>query len=579
MGSGERSSGSESEWNQVPEDATPSRNGLDAPFVVLALISFGFFVLSNLDLSPLATFQLQPFWGACLVLLALISLDIRRRRAHRKEESRFWSRLVLAMGFWLMAEVCAAFVPAQDMPLALSLWVDACYVLYYYLWILAINRLPHQRDPRGLSGPFDRLLFWPANAVFTFGFFTYFVLIPAAWNRQIYVSVAPYNYAYILLDTYIVVSLLVGAHSVDSVKWRTLYRLIGGAFVLSLAGDVLAVLHYALGWKLLVQSEHFYRLMLLSLVVCLDGWGKRHALLQDETTETKVEEIPELHWYTLVAALLPAWIHFLLYTLGWLDPTSKGPREAMLLVWTFLIGGVALLQHRALDRARRRLRVGHEVLSEELAGEKKAHSDQAKLINELEAKNSEMERFTYTISHDLKSPLVTIQGFIGMLERDLVRGDEVRMGKDLQRIRYAANTMQTLLEDLLELSRIGRVVNPSQWIPLGDLVDEVLETARGRLDGINVRVDLPQESTIVWGDRPRLFEVFLNLIENAARHRGEGKDPWIEIGLVGAPSGSPAVPVRIPEEIEAGRSGKMVYVRDNGGRHRSGLPREGLWSL
>ena len=44
--------------------------------------------------------------------------------------------------------------------------------------------------------------------------------------------------------------------------------------------------------------------------------------------------------------------------------------------------------------------------------------ERERLITELEARSAEMERFTYTVSHDLKSPLITIQGFLGLLEKD-----------------------------------------------------------------------------------------------------------------------------------------------------------------
>jgi len=77
-----------------------------------------------------------------------------------------------------------------------------------------------------------------------------------------------------------------------------------------------------------------------------------------------------------------------------------------------------------------------------------------KLILELEANNAELERFTYTVSHDLRNPLVTIKEFLGMLEKDLQDDRKDRIANDFQRIANAADKMDELLSDLLELSWI-----------------------------------------------------------------------------------------------------------------------------
>ena len=157
-------------------------------------------------------------------------------------------------------------------------------------------------------------------------------------------------------------------------------------------------------------------------------------------------------------------------------------------------------------------------------------AERKKLISQLEANNAELERFTYTVSHDLRNPLVTIKGFVGMLEKDLRDGREDKVTSDLQRIANAADKMHTLLADLLELSRIGRIMNPPEDIDLVQVVNEAIETLDARLRSKNVIVHCALDLPTVYGDRIRLREVLENLIDNAAKYMGDQQDPMVEIG-------------------------------------------------
>lgn len=151
-----------------------------------------------------------------------------------------------------------------------------------------------------------------------------------------------------------------------------------------------------------------------------------------------------------------------------------------------------------------------------------------KLIAELEAKNAELERFTYTVSHDLKSPLITIKGFVGQLERSVAAGKMDRFRSDVARIAGAADKLKTLLDDVLELSRIGRVVNPPENVPLADVVAESLELLSAAIASSGAVVIVQPELPSVRGDRVRLREIVQNLVENALKFsRGV---PRIEIG-------------------------------------------------
>ncbi|MFZ4622563.1 MAG: PAS domain-containing sensor histidine kinase, partial [Bacteroidota bacterium] len=165
---------------------------------------------------------------------------------------------------------------------------------------------------------------------------------------------------------------------------------------------------------------------------------------------------------------------------------------------------------------------------------------------DLREKNTELERFTYTVSHDLKSPLITIKGYAGGLMKDIAKGRTDRFETDLMRISSAADKMTGLLEDLLQLSRIGRVANPPTEFSLNDAVNDVLGLLAGPIEERNASVivhDLPS----VNADRGRIQEVFQNLVENALKFVADQKEPKIEIG----------------QSVHANGE-RVVCIRDNG---------------
>ena len=90
--------------------------------------------------------------------------------------------------------------------------------------------------------------------------------------------------------------------------------------------------------------------------------------------------------------------------------------------------------------------------------------------------------------------------------------------------------MQRLLNDLLELSRIGRLIHPPELIPLEALVHEAVNMVSGRLNAHNVEIKVKAEQKQLYGDRQRLREVFENLIDNAVKCMGAQIDPQIAIG-------------------------------------------------
>ena len=220
-----------------------------------------------------------------------------------------------------------------------------------------------------------------------------------------------------------------------------------------------------------------------------------------------------------------------------------------------------LVERRSAEDSIRKLNEELEVrvlerttaLTQEIAEREQLEAEREKLIVELEAKNNELERFTYTVSHDLKSPLLTIRGFLGYLEKDVQASNAEHVQVDILRIVEATNKMQRLLNELLDLSRIGRMMNPPVDVSFNLIVQEVVELVHGSLTERCVHLTVAENMPIVTGDRTRLVQVVQNLIDNAIKFMGGQEYPHIEIGQCGEEDGKP-----------------VFFVKDNG----MGIPPE-----
>jgi PAS domain S-box-containing protein len=182
-------------------------------------------------------------------------------------------------------------------------------------------------------------------------------------------------------------------------------------------------------------------------------------------------------------------------------------------------------------------------------------SDVRNAINELTRSNQELDDFAYIASHDLKEPLRGIHNYATFLQEDYADKVDDDGREKLATLRRLTQRMDGLLDALLEFSRVGRGEFAAKDVPMGDVLEETLESIRITLKEGNFDVRIPRPLPTVRGDGVLLGEVIRNLVTNAMKYNDKPAK-WIEIGYV-AP-GEDGWPAAFE------RRGVAMYVRDNG---------------
>lgn len=199
--------------------------------------------------------------------------------------------------------------------------------------------------------------------------------------------------------------------------------------------------------------------------------------------------------------------------------------------------GLSFLLHFLLQRMQlyrdARDRAFHEI-NEREAAETALKENEIKLkilLAELAEKNEELEAFMFTVSHDLKTPVVTIEGFIGALREDFGEKLSADGQKYLDYISEAARKIALLINDLLELSRIGRLPEPKTDFPFADLVEEALTALQYQIRQNGIEIKVEKNLPVVHGEKKRLVQVLENLLSNAVKYIGkENPQPIIHVG-------------------------------------------------
>ena len=187
---------------------------------------------------------------------------------------------------------------------------------------------------------------------------------------------------------------------------------------------------------------------------------------------------------------------------------------------------------RAFDQMTERLKavtVSRDELGKEVGERRRAEGALERRTREVETVNKELEAFAYSVSHDLRAPLRSMDGFSQVLLEDYA--DELdEQGKDhLQRVRAASQKMGQLIDDLLRLSRVTRAEMRRETVDLSDLAQETVRALRQGEPERQVEC-VVQDGVTANGDPDLLRIVLENLLGNAWKFTGKGPGAKIEFG-------------------------------------------------
>lgn len=243
------------------------------------------------------------------------------------------------------------------------------------------------------------------------------------------------------------------------------------------------------------------------------------------------------------------WIFFTDRLLVWLrlDPqliqrlqTAKG--------LLFVIGSAVLL-YVVLRRYERRGGDAMAALIESRNQTRRANAELERRVTErtrqLESANRELEAFAYAVSHDLRAPLRSMSGFSQILQENAPPGLDEKSRHYLQRIHDASLRMSGLIEDLLNLSRIGRSELTARAVDLSQIAAEAAAAVRERHPARAVQLEITPAMEV--NADPRLLRIALeNLLSNAWKYTARSAHARVAIGT------------------QAGEHGPVYFVRDNG---------------
>ncbi len=181
---------------------------------------------------------------------------------------------------------------------------------------------------------------------------------------------------------------------------------------------------------------------------------------------------------------------------------------------------------RSVIRNQKKLKKEIALRTKELQLQKDKLMDVA---DELSFKNEEIQRFAFSVSHDLKSPLSNIRTITELIQMEFSEKDLPLIEKYMEMIDVSCETMTDLIADITRVARIGKIKNNKEMLDTNRMVKLSRVMINTKFEEQNVALIIKESLPKIYADRNRIIQVFSNLFDNSIKYMGNQKNPIIEI--------------------------------------------------
>ncbi|MEP2278879.1 two-component regulator propeller domain-containing protein [Maribacter sp.] len=213
---------------------------------------------------------------------------------------------------------------------------------------------------------------------------------------------------------------------------------------------------------------------------------------------------------------------------------------ALVLLIFYLVQHIKLLNIR---KNQRRLELKVDERTKELQHQKNQLEVAA---DNLKSKNEEIQRFTYAVSHDLKSPLGNIKGLANLIPLEMDLKENPDIAEYLNLINISCTNMNELISDITEIARLGKIENKNELLHTNEILELSKNLIKSQLTNKNIDLSIAENLPDIFGDRNRIIQVFGNFLDNAIKYMGEQPNPKIIV------------------DFEEDGEENIFFVRDNG---------------